>query len=39
MILGGENIPQVGQVKDLGVIIDSELMFDKHINHIVSRAQ
>jgi len=26
-------------VKDLGVIIDSELKFDKHINHIVSRAQ
>jgi len=27
------------QVKDLGVIIDSELKFDKHINQIVSRAQ
>jgi len=25
--------------KTLGVIIDSELKFDKHINHIVSRAQ
>ena len=39
MILGGENILQVSQLKDLGVVIDSELKFDKHINQIVSRAR
>jgi len=38
-VLGGENIPQVSQVNNLWVIIDSELKFDKHSNQIVSRAQ
>jgi len=29
MITGRENIPQVHQVKDVGVIIDSESKFDQ----------
>ena len=36
--LGGETIEPASQVKDLGVIMDKELKFNKHISKIVSRA-
>jgi len=36
-MLGNNTVPQVNSARDLGVIVDSCLKFDIHINHIVSR--
>ena len=38
LVLGNSKMPQIGNVRDLGVIIDSRLKFDIHINQIVTRA-
>ena len=36
--LGNESIPFVNEFKDLGVVIDSNVKFNAHINTIVARA-
>ena len=38
LVLGNNTVPQVNSARDLGVIVDSHLKFDIHINHIVTRA-
>ena len=38
IILNDNVLPVVNEVKDLGVIVDSRLSFNAHINHIVARA-
>ena len=38
MVVGNNTAPQVDSARDLGVIVDSSLKFDMHINHIVTRA-
>lgn len=30
----GQSLERVNEVKDLGIIIDSELTFDKHVNYV-----
>jgi len=37
--VNGHHLSTVSQVRDLGVIVDSSLKFDKHISLIVRRAQ
>jgi len=37
-VLGNNTVPQVNSARNLGVIVDSRLKFDIHINHIVTRA-
>ena len=36
--LANNPLPEVKAVKDLGVLVDQQLKFDSHINHIVVRA-
>ena len=36
--LANNPLPEVKAVKDLGVVVDQQLKFDSHINHIVVRA-
>lgn len=36
-IIGNQNIERVNCVKDLGILLDSTLSFDKHIEYIVSK--
>jgi len=38
MLLGDDKIVTVDSVKDLGIIVGSELKFSKHIGNIVARA-
>jgi len=38
MLLGDDNIVAVDSVKDLGIIVDSELKLSKHIGNIVAHA-
>jgi len=38
MMLNGNVVPVVDQVKDLGIIVDSSLSFSVHINKVVSQA-
>jgi len=38
LTLCGKQLPIVDTVKDLGVIMDSQLKFDVHVNNIVLRA-
>jgi hypothetical protein len=38
LFLGNNLLPVVGNVKDLGVIVDSQLSFASHIDQIVARA-
>ena len=38
LLLGDNTLPQADSVRDLGVIVDSRLKFDVHINHNVTRA-
>jgi len=37
MLLGSDKIVTVDSAKDLGIIVDSELKFPKHIGNIVAR--
>jgi len=38
LVLCNNTVPQVNSARNLGVIVDSHLKFDMHINHIVTRA-
>lgn len=38
LVINGECLPVVDVVKNLGLYLDTELRFDKHISHVISKA-
>lgn len=35
--IDGENLKRVSEIKDLGIILDSKLTFDNHVNYVFRR--